>query len=311
MLALRRILYATDRSDCAERAYPHAAFLARAHGAELHALYVRPPGGPSAPDDLLPLSWTDVLDELRLPTEEVPDALPPEAVHRAEIEGDSPAAGILRYAEDHDVDLIVMGTHGRPTPERVLAGSVAERVVREAPCPVLTVRRTKDGSIRRILVPVDFSERGKAVIPTAQALARLYGASIELLYVIDEDALPMAHVPLLGPVRVAPEEVQARFHKLMDHLVQERQGDVPLRGTVLRGHPARDIVAHAEEHADLIVMSTHGRTGLERLFLGSVAEKVVRRAPCPVLTMRSFGARAVGGPAAAAGASGEVAEAGS
>jgi len=293
MLPIRRVLFPTDRSACAERAYLHAAFLARSHEAELHALYVRAPGSAKAtPPDLLPLSWADVLEELRMPTGAPPDGLPPGAVHQAEVEGSSPAASILDYAREHDADLIVMGTHGHPTPERFLAGSVAERVAREAPCPVLTVRQADDGPIRRILVPVDLSERAKAVIPIAKRLARLYGAEVELYFVIDEDTLPMAHVPLLGPVRVAPEEVENRFRKLMSGLVAEHQGDVPLRGTVERGHPARDIAAYAADHADLVVIATHGRTGLERLFLGSVAEKVIRRAPCPVLTVRSFGPKA-------------------
>jgi nucleotide-binding universal stress UspA family protein len=298
MLKLRRVLFPTDRSACAERAYVHAAFLARAHDAELHALAVRGSDTPPpAATSLLPLSWSDVAEQLRLPDDQPEGELPPDRVREVDLPGDSPAEGILRYAEEHEVDLIVMGTHGRQSAERLLAGSVAERVVREAPCPVLTVRQAGDGQIRRILVPIDFSERGQAAIPVANELAKLYGAEVELLFVIDEDTVPMAHVPLLGPVRVSPDEIQSRFRKLMADRVKTYRGEAAISGTVRIGHPARDIAEYAEGNADLIVMSTHGRTGLQRLFLGSVAEKVIRRAPCPVFTVKSFGHSLVEGTA--------------
>lgn len=294
MLSVRRILFPTDRSACAERAYAHAAFLARAHDAELHVLHVHPPGTePASRADLLPLSWHDVLQELRVPSERVAGDLDLASVRERTVEGDNAADGILAAAQELGVDLIVMGTHGKRSADRLLAGSVAERVVREAGCPVLTVRAPADSEgLRRVLVPVDLSDRSKAVIPTALDIARLYGAEVELLFIIDEDTMPMAHMPLLGPVRVSPEEVQNRFRKLMTDLVKEYGGKVPVKGTVRLGHPARDILDYAEAHADLIVMATHGRTGLKRLLMGSVAEKIVRRAPCPVLTLKSFGAEA-------------------
>jgi nucleotide-binding universal stress UspA family protein len=291
MLQIRRILFPTDRSACAEQAYVHAAFLARAVGADFHALAVRDPKSPApATTDLLPLSSSDVARELHIPVERMPADLDPDRVHQANFASDSPADGILQYAEEEGIDLIVMGTHGRQAADRLMAGSVAERVVREAPCPVMTVRCARSVEVNRVLVPIDFSDRSKAVIPVARELARLYGAEVELFFVIDEDTMPMAHVPLLGPVHVSPEEVEKRFRKLMRQLVESHQSaDVPVSGTVHIGHPTQDITEYATDHADLIVMGTHGRTGLQRLFLGSVAEKVVRHAPCPVFTVKSFG----------------------
>jgi nucleotide-binding universal stress UspA family protein len=290
MLHIRRVLFPTDRSSCAERAFVHASFLAQAHGAEIHALHIRRADAPEVGEgDLLPARSAEVARELEIPQGRQAAEIAPGDVVQNELVGDSPAEGIIGYAEENGIDLIVMGTHGRQTADRLLAGSVAERVVREAPCPVLTVRGDGSASIQRILVPVDFSDRSKSAIPVAEALAELYGASIELFYVIDEDAVPMAHVPLLGPVRVSKDEVENRFRELMKGLVREYGDIVPVTGSVRVGHPARDTLKHAEGAADLIVMSTHGRTGLERLFLGSVAEKIVRRAPCPVFTVKSFG----------------------
>jgi len=290
MLHIRQILFPTDRSRCAERAYAHAAYLARVHNARLHAVHVRAEGGAElASEDLLPLSLADVAAELDIPREQLTGDLDPALVEHAQIVSDSPGRGIVDYAEENHIDLIVMGTHGRGGADRLLAGSVAERVVREAPCPVLTVRGEGTLAVRRIVVPIDFSDRSKEAIPVAEDLADVYGAAIELVYVIDEDAVPPANVPLLGPVRVSADEVKTRFRKLMADLVREYQGRGEVSGTVVMGHPASDLLEHAEEHADLIVMSTHGRTGLKRLLLGSVAEKLVRRAPCPVFTIKSFG----------------------
>lgn len=287
MLDIRTILHPTDLSASAVRAYAHATYLAERFGATLHALHVCPPEGRRDGLDLRPLGQEDVLEQLRAPLEE-DERRGEMRLVQAQLESDSEAGGILAYAEEHDVDLIVMGTHGRRGADRLLAGSVAEAVVREAPCPVLTVRESA-GAVRRVLAPTDFSERARRGTRYALELALLYGARLELLYVVNEDDLPMAHVPLLGPVRVSREEVLARFEAMMKEEVRGLRGPAEVAGRVLVGHPARDIVEHAEGHADLIVMATHGRTGLGRLLLGSVTEKVVRRAPCPVFTVRSFG----------------------
>lgn len=278
MLDIHRVLFPTDRSECAEKAFAQAAFLAKAHDAELHVVHVATNGATGRDAALLPASGGE--------------GFPSNRIVEKVLDGDSPGERIIEYADEIGADLVVMGTHGGRSAKRFLAGSVAERVVREAPCPVLTVRSTTGVHIKRILVPVDFSDRSRATVPIAEALAEVYGARLELLYVIDEDAVPMAHVPLLGPVRVSGQEVQARFHKLMEKLVAQYNGSVKVSGSVVLGHPARDILSRAEEdEIDMIVMSTHGRTGLERMFLGSVAEKVVRRAPCPVFTVKSFGSQ--------------------
>lgn len=278
MLHIKRILFPTDRSETAERALSHAAFLATKHGAELHVIHVRTDSlSPSpTPEDLIPQQLKDQID--------------PPNVSVSVIQNESAANGILTYAEENAIDLIVMGTFGRRGPQRLLTGTVAERVVREAPCPVLTIRKRSPQAVNHILVPVDFSERSKVAIPVAEALAQIYDADVTLFFVIDEDAVPMAHVPLLGPVRVSREEIISRFNKLMEDLVAEHQdSDVSIKGEVIIGHPSNEILEAAEDNIDMIVLSTHGRTGLERIFLGSVAEKIVRRAPGAVFTTKSFG----------------------
>ena len=135
MIRIRKILYPTDFSPYSNQAYFHAVALAESHGASLTILYVYP-GGFGAPEtagDSEDRSyWQEQLEQIRPVNEHI-------LTHHVLLEGD-PAGEIVDYARDASVDLIVMGTHGRSGLAHVLLGSVAEKVVRKAPCPVLTVR---------------------------------------------------------------------------------------------------------------------------------------------------------------------------
>ena len=273
MLTIRHILFPTDYSPCADRAFGHAVFLAERHGARLHVFHVAPVDGPEATP----------------PTYPVPDSV--ERVDVSERSRSVPAP-ILAYAEA--VDLVVMGTHGRRGLRRVAVGSTTEQVMRHAECPVLAVgpgaAQTAPSEIRRILVPVDFSDSSGPALAVADELAALYGARV--------DALHAAFVPDLPDVYEfgllfdgSYPDVVARAGDALRSLVgrfvsAEHRGEVVVRV----GPPAPTILAEAEAlGAGLLVMPTHGRTGLERLAFGSVAEGVLRRAPCPVLALTSYG----------------------
>jgi nucleotide-binding universal stress UspA family protein len=144
--------------------------------------------------------------------------------------------------------------------------------------------------IKRILVPFDFGEPAAHALAFAQQLAPTFGASVEALYVVPY--MPSAAVPLpeLGalplaarPIEEVLEEGKARLHEALS---SEDETHRYLRKTVKLGDPRVEILAAAEaENVDLIVMGTHGRTGPSRLLLGSVAERIVREATCPVLTL--------------------------
>lgn len=278
MLSLHRIVFPTDFSACAEHAFSHAAWLAAATGAELHALHVRLP------------SYYGAAEEPETPAL-VPEAAPEEVrLVQATLAADSAQEGITAYAREHDVDLIVMGTHGRTGVRRLVMGSVAEAVVRTAPCPVMTVpEQASAGPVARILVPVDFSSFAHPALAHAKALAALHGASLDVLHVVQETTVPVAYG--LDPVVLATPEVMARTQAALADLVTRVPGpDVPVECHVVGGYAGTEILRFAEERpAGLIVMSTHGATGLEHFLLGSVTEKIVRRARCPVFTVRSFG----------------------
>ena len=142
----------------------------------------------------------------------------------------------------------------------------------------------------RILVPTDFSDTSDAALGYARWLAETFGASLHLLHAFEDPYAAGALVPeVYGTVS---EELREVALKAAENQLQQRLPEaarVPLRGTtaVVTGSPAPAIVKYASEHGvDLIVMGTHGRGGMAHLLLGSVAEKVVRTAPCPVLTVR-------------------------
>jgi nucleotide-binding universal stress UspA family protein len=150
-------------------------------------------------------------------------------------------------------------------------------------------------AIRKILVPVDFSAGARAVVDYAARLALRVGASVELLHVWTPPSLIPDRLLVIAPDQkgdgVTLEDLaQARAHTEMKELevLLRQHGIENARVHVVIGDPAHEIIRLAERAGiDLIVMGTHGRTGLTHLLLGSVSEKVLRRAPCAVLTVRS------------------------
>jgi len=284
MLTARRILYPTDCSPCAEHAYAHAARLAVLFGAELHAFHLRLVDVEAVPE------WQAF--EPAVHADDLLPGAPPEGVGvvREIRTGDAVASGILAYVEEAAIDLVVMGTHGRSGIGRLLMGSVAEEVVRTAPCPVLTVpQRAAAATVTRVLAPVDFSDPARRALAYARALADLHGAALDVLHVAADPVVPVAYGPEAGMLFVA--EPPGRSRADLEAFVAAAPGpDVPLAVHTAAGTASSEIVRFAEEHAtDLVVMSTHGLSGLDRFLLGSVTEKVVRRAPCPVFTVRGFG----------------------
>ena len=300
MLHINRILFPTDFSPAAEDAFSHASHLATRYDAEIHVFNVVTPddAGQVNPMDYLPLESAEESEELYLAGAEDVDlpassqSQPIRAVYH-KMEGSDPAESILSYTGEHDIDLVVMGTHGRRGVERLLSGSVSEEVVRRAPCPVFTVVGRKEPGpgpeIERILAPIDFSKHARLGAAYARELATAYGATLDLLHIVEDAVFPTVYG--IDPLTPVLPDVHDRAREALETLVDEVVGDGPsVKLHVAAGHAARDIVDFAEDYAaDLIVMATHGRTGLQRFLIGSVAEKVVRSAPCPVFTVKSFG----------------------
>jgi nucleotide-binding universal stress UspA family protein len=143
--------------------------------------------------------------------------------------------------------------------------------------------------IRSILAPTDFSRHAEAAVRYACGLAEVFGAKLILLHVLNE-VVPVGPDPMISPV-LPPDyyaESERASHETLSRLLDPSWGRPKAVETAVRwGVPVEVIVEHAAtHHADLIVIATHGRTGLSHVLLGSVAERIVREAPCPVLTIR-------------------------
>ncbi|MDX1419917.1 MAG: universal stress protein [Rubricoccaceae bacterium] len=285
MLTIRRILVPADAGPCGAAAYARALPLARRFGAALHLVHADTPT-PAVEDDA-PVFLPPFPDDVR--------------VVEAEVEGEGVAEALLGYAAHHAIDLIVVGTHGRRGVAHLLFGSVAERLVREAACPVLTVHADADPTdVCRILVPVDFSERSDEAVRYARALAELDDARVDLVHAIETWSEPDIYGIGLLWYEALPDiltRVRAAMRETAEDLLGPYAGEIHDE----MGSPAPAILAAAERlSSDLIVLATHGRTGLKRFALGSVAEKVVQHAPCPVLAVKSFGKSLLASPEAAA-----------
>ncbi len=193
----------------------------------------------------------------------------------------SPA--ILDYAEEHNCDLIVMGTHARKGFARLFLGSEAVEVVRRSTVPVLVVGpdHAEATTYKTIVVPVDFSAASKLALQQAAALARANGGRLIVEHVVDTRPLPPYAVDT-----VAEAEREQALKAATAMLAQENLG-VEAELVVSTGAPHEQICQTAHDmNADLIVMGTQGLGALDRLLIGSVTERVIRAAPCAVLANR-------------------------
>ena len=182
-----------------------------------------------------------------------------------------PADGILGLAASMDADLIVMGTHGRSGFNRWMLGSVTERILRESPVPLLTVRAAPRGPVRRILSPIDGTAASRNAFRLAAGLGACFNAEITAVYVHES-----------GSAQSVPD--------LCNWIPAEARQRCNIRELVRHGDPAEEIVALASEEAfDLLVIGAPHRRFFEGLVLGTTTLRAVRHAPCPVLTVSGSG----------------------
>lgn len=304
MLRIDKILYPTDFSDTAAEALPHALHLAEKYGAELHMLHahVLHESDPinaahSFPrmQELYDILERNAEDQMDAALERYPTEL---KIERVQVRGISAPTSILEYSEQQAIDLIVMGTHGRRGLRRLLLGSVAEEIVRLAPCPVLTVPerdRVPAGRFEKIVVPVDFSEYAALALTYAHELAAVYAAQLLLLHIVDEVVYPDFYPPVMPSGGRMTDELGAQsVTRLRELLAETGRPDVRADVHVRSGKAAPEIAHFTEsEAADLVVIASHGLTGLSHMLLGSVTEQVIRRAHCPVFTVKAFGRKVI------------------
>lgn len=302
-----RILVPTDFSACADEAYDYALALAAAYGATVRLLHVMAVYEPelygAVGDTPEAVRHRERLEEearerlhvwARRPAKTGVDV---ETVTRRDL---SVPRAILEEAASASAALIVLGTHGRGRLARYVLGGVARRVLQSAAVPVLTVREKPADAeaaspsaggraIRRVLVPTDFSESAGQALWVGCAMAARYDAAVDLLHVVEPIPFPASIT--LG-ARSLWDYVPDLRAAVEQELIKaaEAAGCPPghLTRRLEEGRPARTIAEAAKTYGtDLIVLASHGRSGMERFFLGSVTERVARLARCPVLTVRT------------------------
>jgi nucleotide-binding universal stress UspA family protein len=285
MLKIEKVLYPTDLSESSLNAVPMAAHLARVHGADLHMLHVYILHTLINTDEDPPFPGED---EARRILEESVTEFSWSRVYHHVARGVAAAPSIMAFAAEQDVDLIVMPSHGRRGVGRLLLGSVAEEVVRLSDRPVMVVRDTEsldpERGFQRVLVPVDFSHHSRQALEFGRELAATYGADLEVLHVLEHPQ----YAEMQYPVPLAEADLRAYATDRMDELLGGGPAETAERRRIVAGYPADVIATEADVLAGtLVVMPSHGLRGMERLVLGSVTERVLRRSASPVLVLRT------------------------
>jgi nucleotide-binding universal stress UspA family protein len=311
-IVLRRLLVPLDGSRLAESVLPTAASL----GARLHArltlLHVMERAAPPTVHGERHLTEVSEADRyLAEVAARVAEAGVAVERHVHPNPAGDVAQGIVDHAADLAADLIVLSTHGAGDPKRVLFGSVAQQVLRRGVRPVLLIRPAEGPAareaaptdFRRVFVPLDGQPPAEAALPLASVLARAYSAELVLLHVVPTLATitgERASTARLAPTATAAsldlEEAEGRTY-IQEVASRLRGQGLRVSASVGRGEPAQSLLegaAHAG--AEVIVMATHGRTGLDAVFSGSVASRIVARFSRPILLVQAPRAGGAGAP---------------
>lgn len=287
------ILCAVDFSETSTEALRYAIATARRADAEVHVVHAWQLPIAALADGAAVIAL-DTTDRVRAELEDQLRALvaahgAPDVVIHAHLVMGEPAALVVGEAARRGCDTIVIGTHGRSGLPHMILGSVAERVVRTAPGRVIVVPRRDPSQppfaerpLREIVCAVDFTRRSEEALRQAIPIAEAAHARVHVVHVWDPSAyFRVDDVQVRAEAHRAAQEVAAVVHRHSGRRVE-------LVPVVRIGTAYLQIVELAREvGADLVVVGTEGKTGVTRLLLGSVAERVVRSSPVPVLTVRS------------------------
>ena len=323
MLKLNKILVPTDFSDGSKDAYKYARALAKKFGGTIDFLHVIPMlkylnesirklGLPLDMDkDIYPQILTDAQKRADA---ELEIAIPADMRGKAIVKIDrKPSERIAEYAHKKEYDMIVMGAIGSHK-NKLLKGSTTEKVIRQSEVPVLAVNGDiPPQGINRVLIPTDFSSLSISALAYAASMATSFGTSITMLHVMELYGSPLENLPKgegepgRGDTESMTSTILAKIKKYLENnplgdtqwALEEKEGGhylcpvgddsrhIKFNVVILRGISAHyEISEFANSESDIIVMATHGRSGLSHLFLGSTTEKVIMSSEIPVLTMR-------------------------
>ena len=301
-ITLKNILFATDFSAASEAALPYAAAISRRYGSQLHLIHVMSPAQnifPSAPGDpitlelLHPSLFENASNRMATLASQVQN-LP----NHTYIGCGGVRESLSKAIRKHNIDLLVVGTHGRTGMGKFILGSKAEEILRQAPCPVLTVGPNLSGgfrlpsvaeegetlapvdiSVRQIVYATDFSPESLAAAPFATSLAQEFQAGLTLLHVMEK----------YTPVARRPTPVELALRRLEKLVPEQAELWCSPKPSVQFGSPADCILQEAlHSRADLIVLGVRSATahlGVATHLPWATAHKVIAQAHCPVLTV--------------------------
>jgi nucleotide-binding universal stress UspA family protein len=291
MTKFQRILCPVDFSDFSLNAYAYAGSLAQHYKAHLSLLNVVQPLTVTYPYYYMPAQMTrpysELVDEARrqlreLAEKHAPDAVQPELI----VEEGFVADAILGFAANQKADLIVMGTHGRRGLDRLVIGSVTERVLRKSPQPVLAVRKPGQDfvspgpqqnpvSLRKVLLCTDFSDTAQRALGYAVSLALEYKSELTLFHVIEH-----------GETNERLQAGTAALEELRNSISPAVGEACSIRTMVRAGKPYEEIIRLAlEDRTDLIILGVRGRNAVDLALFGSTTHRVLQLGPCPTLTV--------------------------
>ena len=302
MIEIGRILCPIDFSDYSRRALDNAIAMARWYKSTVTVLHVFSTApvaavgpGPVVLEPILlsPVDRQQLLADTRafVESESAPGLTINAIVREGEIAGE-----ILEQATIMKADLLVIGTHGRSGFERLLLGSVAERILRKATCPVMTVpRRLPDavpaGAVlyKRIVCPVDFSESSLHALKYATSLAHEADGQLTIVHVVAHELEYTGDIEYSTGMTVGDflKEREETLRGRLREAVASASKFCRVDSSLAHGKPWREVLRiAAERRSDLIVMGVQGRGAVDLLLFGSTTQHVVREASCPVLTLR-------------------------
>lgn len=318
MYSVKKILVPTDFSDNASNAYSHAQQIAGRYGAKIDFIHIIPTLGYFS-ESLQQLGMPlDVEQEVYPHAQERAGNQIKELMELhldAENKGDGivriapkPSKAIAEFAEQGKYDLIVVAAKGYHESD-LLRGGVTEKIIRYSKVPVLHTDQTSIERIENIMVPTDGSRASLKALPVAISIALRHNASICLFHGMEiQDSI--VESALQDPYESSVENIRDVIYNKLDKFLEESWTEVELKRSeglksalTLRdrtsnasvdvniiieksGSAHHAITSYGDDHADLIVLATHGRSGLKHLILGSTAEKVVRHSKCPILTVK-------------------------
>ena len=294
---IKSILFPTDLSDSALKGFNWVAEIAAWHDSALHVLHVIPSTPLYEPADVGIDDFTSTREDafFEMLEKRVPERLKATGSFRYSVGvAYSVTEEIIRYVDEHDIELIAMGTHGHRSLLHPSLGGTTGGVLRQAGCPVLTWhvndKETREylDPPRHILAPIDFSSYSEKTLKVAKNWAEHYRAKLSVLFVAEQRIVPIFNdtlIPSVHVVEIDKDQRRRAGEALTQLLDSDPSPGIEIETRVRSGHAASEILRFVDEQqVDLVVMSSHGLRGSSLFSMGSTSEQVVRKAGCAVLT---------------------------